>query len=225
MGLQTVLEKIEATRVIPMTSVAKADDVIPLCGALKAGGLEIVEITLRTPVALDAIRFVAREFPEFVLGAGTVTAIEELEAAHEAGAQFAVAPGLNPRVVRRAQKLGFPFFPGVATPTDIEAALELGCRMPTGSVILKLFPVEILGGPRIISALAGPYAPKGVRFIPTGGVSAANMTDYLAQPAVLAVGGSWLAPRSLVEKKDWSEISRLAAEAVALASRIAAPGP
>jgi len=97
--------------------------------------------------------------------------------------------------------------------------------MPTGSVILKLFPVQVLGGTRIVKALAGPYAPKGVRFIPAGGVSAGNMAGYLAEPAVIAVGGSWLAPRSLIEEKDWSEISRLAAEAVALASRIAAPGP
>lgn len=211
-----VLEKIEACRVIPVIVLEDAADAVPLCEALQAGRLHVAEITFRTRAAEEALRIVKERFPDFALGAGTVTTEQELEAAAEAGAQFAVAPGLNPRIVRRAQQLGLPFFPGVCTPSDIEAALECGCR------VLKYFPAGAMGGVAMLKALYGPYRHRGVRFIPTGGVNAANLTEYLSAPGVIAVGGSWVAPRALISAGDWDGITDLAAEAVRMASAVAA---
>ncbi|HNY28090.1 MAG TPA: bifunctional 4-hydroxy-2-oxoglutarate aldolase/2-dehydro-3-deoxy-phosphogluconate aldolase [Candidatus Sumerlaeota bacterium] len=208
-----IAQRIEQGRLIPIIALDRAADAIPLCQALKAGGLEVAEITFRTSAAREALRLVAEQFPEFALGAGTVTTIEEIEAAKACGAQFAVAPGLNPRIVRRAQELDLPFFPGVCTPSDIEAALELGCTL------LKFFPADAFGGLKTIKALHAPYAHRGVRFIPTGGISAANMADYLSHPAVAAVGGSWLSDKKILAAQDWSRITTLTREAVSLAAR------
>jgi len=207
-----IVERIEKSRIVPVIALENARDAIPLCEALKEGGLEVAEITFRTAAAREAIRAVAKEFPGFALGAGTVTTLEELEAAVEAGAQFAVAPGLNPRIVQRAQQRGLPFFPGVCTPSDIEAALECGCR------ILKFFPAEAMGGVRTLKALYAPYSHRGVRFIPTGGVTAENLREYLSAPGVLAVGGSWLVDKTLIKAADWLKIAQLAREAVRIAT-------
>ncbi len=205
-------EKIEASRVIPIIALENVEDAVPLCKALKEGGLEVAEITFRTAGAREIIKTVAREFPEFVLGAGTVTTVEEADAAAHAGAQFAVSPGLNPKVVQRAREIKLPFFPGVCTPSDVEAALELECSL------LKFFPAGAMGGLKTIEALYGPYAHRGVRFIPTGGVSAENMAEYLTHPAVAAVGGSWLVAKSLLAERNWAEVTRLTREAVEKAS-------
>jgi 2-dehydro-3-deoxyphosphogluconate aldolase/(4S)-4-hydroxy-2-oxoglutarate aldolase len=202
-------DRIEQGRIIPVVALQNAQDAVPLCKALKAGGLEVAEITFRTAAAAEALRIVRERFPEFALGAGTVTTQAELQAACDAGAQFAVAPGFNPRIVRRAQELGLPFFPGIATPSEVEAALEAGCQT------LKVFPAGTLGGPKHIKALSGPYAHRGVRFIPTGGVNAENVADYLALPTVLAVGGTWLAPRDLIAAGDWDRIRANVAEGLA----------
>lgn len=196
-----IQERIQAARIIPVIALDDAADAIPLCQALRQGGLEVAEITFRTAAAAEAIRIVAREFPEFTLGAGTVTQPEEVNAARAAGAGFAVAPGCNPRIVRQAQEAGLPFFPGVCTPSDIEQALELGCTL------LKFFPADAMGGLKTVKALHAPYAHRGVRFIPTGGVTADNMVEYLKSPAVAAVGGTWLATRDLVAKREWAQIT------------------
>jgi 2-dehydro-3-deoxyphosphogluconate aldolase/(4S)-4-hydroxy-2-oxoglutarate aldolase len=205
-------ERIERGGVIPVIALEDAADAVPLCKALKAGGLEVAEVTFRTKAAPEILRTVANEFPEFILGAGTVTLIEELEAAKEAGAQFAVAPGFNPKIVKRSQELGLPFFPGVCTPSEVEAALDTGCKT------LKFFPAGDMGGIKTIKSLYGPYGHRGVRFVPTGGISAANLAEYLAHPGVLAVGGSWIVSKSLLNAKDWDQVTALTSEAVRIAA-------
>jgi len=208
-----MIEKRIEKKIIPVIALEEAKDAVALCKTLKECGLEVAEITFRTPAAREAIRIVAREFPEFALGAGTVTTLDELEGAKEAGAQFAVAPGLNPKIVRRAKEIGLPFFPGVCTPSDIEAALDLGCQ------ILKFFPAGEMGGVKMIKALYGPYAHRGIRFIPTGGVNADNVAEYLAQPAVIAVGGTWIVDKAILKAKDWAQVSKLTREALAKAPK------
>jgi len=200
----------EKTRIVPVIVLEKAADVVNLCRALREGGLAVAEITFRTEAAGQALETVSREFPEFILGAGTVTTVEEVEAAKRAGAQFAVSPGLNPRIVRRAQELELPFFPGVCIPSDIEAALELGCRT------LKFFPAAAAGGTKTIKAIYGPYKHKGIRFVPTGGINPENMKEYLTTPGVLAIGGSWLVAKDLLAAGDWGSVTRLTREAVSV---------
>lgn len=205
-------QRIEQDRIIPVIALEDAADAVPLCKALKAGGLAVAEITFRTKAAPKILTTVAQEFPEFMLGAGTVTMLNEVEAAKDAGAQFAVAPGFNPKIVKRAQELDLPFFPGVCTPSEVEAALDLGCR------ILKFFPAGTSGGLKMIKALYGPYSHRGVKFIPTGGVNADNLAEYIAHPAVLAVGGSWIVSKALLKAKDWSRVTELTREAVQIAT-------
>lgn len=204
----TIVERIEKAKIIPVIALQNAQDAVALCKALKAGGLEVAEVTFRTAAAREALKIVASEFPEFALGAGTVTTIDELEAAKEAGAQFAVAPGLNPKIVKRAQEIGLPFFPGIATPSDIEAALDLGLTL------LKFFPAGNLGGPKMIKALSGPYGHRGVQFIPTGGVSLDNVVEYLSLPTVPAVGGSWIVAKDLLNGQQWDKVTELTAAAL-----------
>jgi 2-dehydro-3-deoxyphosphogluconate aldolase/(4S)-4-hydroxy-2-oxoglutarate aldolase len=201
-------KKIEKGRIIPVIALEDAKDAAPLCRALKAGGLEVAEITFRTKAAREAIRIVAEEFPEFILGAGTVTTIQEVKDAKQAGAQFAVAPGFNPRIVEMAQELHLPFFPGVCTPGEVEAALEKDCR------ILKFFPAGIMGGPAMVKALYGCYAHRGVRFIPTGGVTAQNVNEYLSHESVIAVGGTWIVEKAILKAKDWDMVTKLTSEAL-----------
>ena len=206
-----IIEKMEKTRIVPVIALENEGDAVDLCRSLERGGLEVAEITFRTKAAAKAIRIVADEFPAFMLGAGTVTTIEELELAKASGAQFAVAPGLNASVVERAKKLEIPFFPGVCTPTDIERALELDCQ------VLKFFPAEASGGVKMIKSLYGPYRHRGIRFIPTGGVGAGNLAEYLAEPGVLAVGGTWMVSKDLLDARAWDEITSLTERAVAIA--------
>jgi len=203
-----IIERIEKARIIPIVTIDKAEDAVPLCNALNAGGLEVVEITFRTAAAAEALRIVKKEFPGFLLGSGTITTFKELEGCVSAGAEFAVAPGLNPAIVKKAQEMGFPFFPGVCTPTEVDAALDLGCT------ILKFFPSEIMGGTKMLTAIYAPFKHRGVRFIPTGGINAKNLRDYLSLPCVLAIGGSWLVEKSLIQEKKWNRITELTREAV-----------
>lgn len=206
------MKEILEQRVVPVVVIDRLADAVPLARALASGGLTTMELTLRTPVALDALRAIRREVPEMKAGAGTVLSPEQADQVADAGACFAVAPGLNPRVVRQAQARKLPFFPGVMTPTDVEAALDLGCRL------LKLFPASVAGGLELVKALAGPYGHTGMKLIPLGGITARNLSDYLAHPLVAAVGGSWLADRARMAAGDWAGITALAAEARALAA-------
>ena len=197
-----MIDRLQALRLIPVVALERAADAEPLADALCAGGLPCAEVTLRTEAALDSLRALAgRE--ELLLGAGTVHSAEQAAAAVDAGAQFVVTPGFNPRTVKWCQENQVPVFPGIATPTDLELALEHGVET------VKFFPAETLGGVNTLKAFSGPYGQ--IRFMPTGGIHAGNLADYLALPSVLACGGSWM-----VKAGDWSETTRLTTEAVEL---------
>lgn len=196
--------------VIPVIALEDEAHALPLADALTAGGLPVAEITFRTAAAAGAIARIAAERPGVLVGAGTVLTVANLRAAKAAGAQFALAPGFNPEVVRAAQDLGILFVPGMATPSEIEQAMALGCTL------LKLFPAEALGGVAYINALAGPYAHTGLGLVPTGGVTPENLTSYLGAPMVVAVGGTWLAKRDALARGDWDGITRVVKAAAAV---------
>ena len=208
-----IADQIAAAQLVPVIALEDAQKAIPLCQALAKGGLKVAEITFRTAAAPEAIRLVAQEFPDFALGAGTVTKLSELEAAIAAGASFAVAPGCNPEIVNAATKAGLPFFPGVCTPSDIEAALACGCQL------LKFFPAAAMGGPAMIKALYGPYKHRGISFMCTGGVNANNVGEYLSTPGVVGIGGSWFVANDLINNNEWDKIAALTAEAVTAAQQ------
>ncbi len=200
--MHNALDQIAAIGVVPVIALDSADQALMLADALIAGGLPVVEITFRTAAAAEAIRILAKERPGLITGAGTVLTPENLAIARDSGAQFAVAPGLNPRVVSAAQQMHFPFVPGIANPSDIEAGLEMGCKL------LKFFPAEVLGGTKLISALSAAYKHTGVRFMPTGGVSPANLADYIKIKTVAAVGGTWIAKPEDMANNRWDEIAQ-----------------
>lgn len=193
-------DKMSAAGVVAVLIIDDANDAVPLARALLAGGIEVMELTLRTPAALDALRAIRREVPEMTAGIGTILTIDQLQAARQAGAAFGVSPGCNPRLLAAAREAGFSFGPGVATPSDIESALEHGCRL------LKFFPAEQLGGLPYLRAMAAPYAHLGLRYIPLGGLTAANAAAYLQDPLIAAIGGSWIAPREAIKACDWPAI-------------------
>lgn len=195
-------------RLICVAVIDKADDAVPLAGALLAGGLNTIEVTFRTVGAADAIARIRKAVPQMCVGAGTLLAADQVRQAVGAGAQFGVSPGLSEAVSRAAHESKLPLFPGVVTPTEVMRALELGWRH------LKFFPAETSGGVNMLKSLAGPFAHTGVKFIPTGGITVATLPDYLAIPQVAAVGGSWMAERKLVAEKAWTKITALTAEAM-----------
>jgi 2-dehydro-3-deoxyphosphogluconate aldolase / (4S)-4-hydroxy-2-oxoglutarate aldolase len=214
-----VLATIRRCGVVPVVTVERLEMALPLADALMDGGLPIAEITFRTPAAADVIRRLTEERPELLVGAGTVLSVENLRAAQECGARFGVAPGLNPDVVAEAARLGLPFIPGVATASEIERGLALGCRM------LKLFPAALLGGPPLVNVLAGPFGHTGVQFMPSGGVTAESLAAYLACPTVAAVGGTWIARKETLAAGDWQEIRARSQEAREIVARIRSGAP
>ncbi len=193
-------DRISASGVIAVLVVDDAKDAVPLARALLEGGIGVMELTLRTSAALQALERIRGEVPEMLAGIGTILNVDQLHAAQAAGAAFGVSPGCNPRLLAAAREAGFSFGPGVATPTDIEVALEHGCWL------LKLFPAEQLGGLPYLRAMAAPYAHLNVRYIPLGGLTVANALNYLQDPLIAAIGGSWIAPRDLIKANDWDEI-------------------
>ena len=195
-------------RLICVAVIDQPDDAVPLAEALLAGGLNCIEVTFRTAGAASAIQAIRKNVPRISVGAGTLLSAEQVRQAADAGAQFGVSPGLNEAVVAVAAKNWMPFFPGIMTPTEVDRALNLGCTQ------LKFFPAETAGGVKMLKALAGPFSHTGVKFIPTGGINAASLADYLAVPQVAAVGGSWMAERKLVAEKNWAKITALTAEAM-----------
>ena len=207
-----MLKRIERRRIVPIVVLDDAEAAAPLAEALLAGGLDVMEITLRTAAALTAIRRIAAGYPEILLGAGTLLEPGQVMQARDAGAVFGLAPGLNPRVVAAAAHCDMLIAPGVMTPSEVEQAWAMGCK------ILKFFPAEAAGGIAMLKALAGPYAHLGVRFIPTGGISSRNLGDYLKVPLIAAVGGSWMVDKALVAAGRWDEITRLTREALAVAA-------
>jgi 2-dehydro-3-deoxyphosphogluconate aldolase/(4S)-4-hydroxy-2-oxoglutarate aldolase len=206
-------ELISSVRLLPVVVLDDAAHAEPLGAALKAGGLPVAEVTFRTAAAQESLRRMAAD-PELFVGAGTVVRAEQVDLAVAAGARFIVSPGLSTTVVRRAQELGVPVFPGVATPTEIMTALDLGLST------VKLFPAESLGGVSTVKALAAPF-PQ-VRFIPTGGIKAEQLASYLAVPSVVAVGGSWMVAGSLVVAGQFDQITALTAQAVTAAAGVSA---
>jgi 2-dehydro-3-deoxyphosphogluconate aldolase/(4S)-4-hydroxy-2-oxoglutarate aldolase len=204
----TIADRIKKTGIIAVLIIDRVEDGVPLAKALIQGGVDVMELTLRTDAALGALKEIRAHVPEMLAGVGTVLTPAQVAAVKAAGAEFAVSPGINPRVVNAAVEAGIPFGPGVATPTDIENALECGCTL------LKFFPAEPSGGLAFLKAMAAPYLHLGVQFIPLGGVNEKNMATYLADPLIAAIGGSWLAPRELIREGRWSEITQLAKSAV-----------
>ncbi len=208
--MSSVLDCVAELGVVPVIAIDSVVHALPLADALLAGGLPVVEITFRTAAAADVIRLLAKERPALIVGAGTVLTPETVKIAVDAGARFAVAPGLNPRVVQAAQALNLPFVPGIANPSDIEAGLELGCKL------LKFFPAEALGGTKLLAALSAPYKHTGVRFMPTGGASPANLESYLKLDTVAAVGGTWIAKKEDMAEGKWEMIAQRCREACGL---------
>lgn len=205
---------LQRTGVIAVLMLDDANDAVSVARALLAGGVDCIELTLRTNAAMDALKRIRSEVPEMLVGVGTIFTPQQVNDVKAADAAFGVAPGMNPRVVNEAARIGLPFSPGICTPTDIELAIEQGCR------VLKFFPSEPCGGLTYLRTIAAPFAHLGVKYIPLGGVSAANAEQYLREPSVLALGGSWLAPRDVIQRKDWQTITANAAEASAIVKRV-----
>lgn len=203
------VERLGSLRLVPVIAIDDAAKAGDLAAALLEGGLPCMEITLRTAAGLEAIR-VASGIPGIAVGAGTVLSAEQAEQAAAAGASFIVSPGFNPRTVAWCLEHGMPVFPGVCTPTEIEAALDFGLS------VLKFFPAEAFGGVATLKALCGPY--RMARFIPTGGVTSGNLAGYLALEQVVACGGSWMVAPKLLESGAWGEVARITREAVATAA-------
>ncbi len=200
------LERVRLAGLMPAVQIQRAEDIVPTCAALRAGGLDVLEITLRTPAALDAIALATREFPDMVIGAGTVLRPEQADAAHQRGAAFLVTPGCNPTVLSHCADAGLALVPGCGSAGEIEICLEHGFD------VVKIFPAEQLGGLRLLRALAGPY-PQ-VRFVPMGGLDPDNLADYARYDRVWACGGSWLATPALIAAGDFAAIERLTEQAL-----------
>jgi 2-dehydro-3-deoxyphosphogluconate aldolase/(4S)-4-hydroxy-2-oxoglutarate aldolase len=210
----SISKRIESTGIVAVLVIDREEDGPELAKALLEGGVDIMELTLRTPAAIGALRRIRAEVPDMLAGAGTVLTPAQVEEVKNAGAEFAVSPGVNPRVMQAAKEAGLPFAPGISTPSDIEQALEFDCRL------LKFFPAEASGGLARLKAMSAPYQHLGVRFVPLGGVNEKNMSTYLADPLIAALGGSWLAPREAIMEKRWSDITGLARQATTLIGSI-----
>lgn len=199
---------IAETSVMPVMVVDRPEDAVPLAHALVDGGIRVLEITLRTAAGLDAVRAIKQEIPDAIVGVGTITTPAQLDASIAAGAQFGVSPGSTPTLLKAIAASKLPFFPGVATTSEVMQALE------EGFTVMKLFPAVAAGGIKLLESLKGPF-PQ-VRFCPTGGINAQNAPDFFKLSNVVCVGGSWLTPKDLVAGGDWAAITRLAREAAAL---------
>lgn len=195
------LDALAPYKVVPVIAIDDVAHAVPLADALIAGGLPVAEITFRSAAAAEVIRTMTRERPQMIVGAGTVLSPETADQAKACGAVFGVAPGLNPRVVKHAQSLGMPFIPGVSNATDIEAAMELGCK------VLKFFPAEVAGGAKMVSALSAPYQHMGVKFMPTGGLSLEKLTEYFKIKTVMVCGGTWIAKKEDMVAGNWDVIT------------------
>ena len=197
----TVFEQIAKLKVVPVIAIESPDAALPLADALIGGGLPIAEITFRTEAAAAVIRKMSLERPNLFVGAGTILTLDNLKAAVDSGAKFGVAPGCNPKIIEAAHVMNFPFVPGICTPSDIEAALSCGCK------ILKFFPAGAMGGLTLLKSLIAPYGHTGVQFMPTGGVSPANLNEYLSTKGVVACGGTWIATKEDIADGKWELIA------------------
>lgn len=202
-----ILEELKQNRIIPVVAINDAQDANDLADALVEGGLPVAEITFRTEAALESIQVMSKK-GNILVGAGTVLTVDHVKQAYDAGAQFMVSPGFNPKVVQYCMDNDIPITPGVSNPTDIEMGLDFGLE------VLKFFPAEAFGGLKTLKAISAPYGM--VSFIPTGGINASNLLSYLQFPKVLACGGSWMVKSELIAEKQFTKITQLTREAVAL---------
>lgn len=202
-----MINKLKQFKVIPVIQINSVEQAIPLAKVLVENGLPVAEVTFRTEAAAEAIKAMREAYPEMCIGAGTVLNAEQIEQAQQAGAEFVVAPGLNPNTVRRCQEVGMPIVPGVNSPSQVEQALELGLNF------LKFFPAEASGGVAMVKSLLAPYVD--VSLMPTGGIGKGNVNDYLAIDRVVCCGGTWMVAPKLIENEQWEEIGQLVCEAVA----------
>ena len=202
-----MINKLKQFKVITVIQINSVEQAIPLAKVLVENGLPVAEVTFRTEAAAEAIKAMREAYPEMCIGAGTVLNAEQIEQAQQAGAEFVVAPGLNPNTVRRCQEVGMPIVPGVNSPSQVEQALELGLNF------LKFFPAEASGGVAMVKSLLAPYVD--VSLMPTGGIGKGNVNDYLAIDRVVCCGGTWMVAPKLIENEQWEEIGQLVREAVA----------
>ena len=206
------VDQVTACGIVPVVVLDDAEQAVPTARALLKGGITAMEITFRTAAARDSIAKVAQEVPEMIVGAGTVLTVEQARAAVEAGGKFLVSPGTDPEVLDEAAKLGVPMLPGVVTPSEIMVGLKKGVK------VFKFFPAEAYGGLKTIKALCGPF-PQ-IKFLPTGGISQGNMADYLKNPKIQAIGGSWMVTKDMVNAGDFDGIAEKTAAAIALYKEI-----
>lgn len=205
-----LLTSLKAKRVVPLVQSDDAKTALKISEALLKGGLDVLEVVLRTDAALDCLEAIAKEFPHAHVGAGTVLSAEQSREVIRRGASFIVSPGLDSASVKVANDAGIPILPGVSTATELQQAWNMGLRT------VKIFPASLVGGPPMVKALSSVF--RDVQFMPTGGVSTANLKDYLAVPAVLACGGSWLTPKDAIDAGDFAAITKLAKDAIAIAN-------
>ena len=210
--MNDTLKEIGHTGIVPVVVLNKVADAVPLADALIKGGLPCAEVTFRTAAAEESIREIAKKFPEMFVGAGTVLTTEQVDRAIGAGAKFIVSPGFNPKVVEYCIKNNYPICPGIMTPTELEMALGFGLD------VVKFFPAENAGGLKMIKAMSAPYTM--MKFMPTGGINATNVRDYLACDKILACGGSWMVKGDLIKGGNFAEIEKLTAEAAAIVKEI-----
>lgn len=210
--MSSVMDRFEELGIVPVVVINDAKDAIPLGKALMEGGLPCAEVTFRTDAAEESIRLMAKEYPDMLVGAGTVLTIEQVDRAVNAGAKFIVSPGINPKVVEYCVKNDIVIIPGTCNPTNVETALEFGLK------VVKFFPAEQAGGLNYIKAIAAPYT--GVKFMPTGGINAVNVKDYLGYNRIIACGGSWMVKSDLIASGDFDRIKELTKEAVEIKKSI-----
>ena len=210
--MSTIFEQFRKIGIIPVVVLDDAKDAEPLAKALCEGGLPCAEVTFRTAAAEESIRIMSSKYPDMLVGAGTVLTTEQVDRAVAAGAKFIVSPGLNPEVVKYCQEKNIPITPGIQTPTEIEMALSLGLTT------VKFFPAEPAGGLKMIKAVAAPYTT--LKFMPTGGINAQNVRDYLAYDRILACGGSWMVKKDLISAGKFDEILAMTAEAAAIVKEV-----
>lgn len=214
---KSLIEQIGAAGIVAVITLEEAESVIPLAEALFEGGVSSMELTLRTEAGLPAIEACVRAVPDMMVGAGTVLTPEQVNRVKEAGAAFGVAPGFNPTTIQAAEAANLPFAPGICTPSELEAAHALGCK------VLKFFPAEPSGGLAYLKSMSAPYAHLGVHFIPLGGLNIHNAASYLAMNNVLALGGSWIAPTKDIREGNWKTITSRALEARHIIDSIKSP--
>ncbi|MGN8394263.1 bifunctional 4-hydroxy-2-oxoglutarate aldolase/2-dehydro-3-deoxy-phosphogluconate aldolase [Helicobacter pylori] len=203
-----IIEALQISPIIPVVVIENIKDAVPLAQSLVEGGIHIIEVTLRSSCALEAIELIAKNVPKMRVGAGTILNPTQLEQAQNRGAEFLISPGLTIKLLEYAKKKDMPLIPGVSSSSEVMQALELGYNA------LKFFPAEYCGGVKLLNAFNGPF--KGVKFCPTGGISADNMRSYLNLENVLCVGGSWLTPKNLIQNKEWDKITEICKRSLAL---------